>query len=115
MGGNPVLTVSAMEVATQHAEAVGERSGISMEERLLLDGVALHAGGVSPRDIEFATAIEADLADSGLTVGDRAAVAAGEAAHAIVSERLDEGRISFADSLVENVAQGGHGRPLPLF
>src|SRR5689334_19669528 len=46
--GNPVLTVSAMQVATQHAEAVGERAGISVKERLLLDGIALHASGVSP-------------------------------------------------------------------
>jgi len=93
-----------MQVATKHAEAVGERSGISVEEGLLLDGIALHAGGVSPGDVEFAAAIEADFADSGLAVWDRAAVAAGEAADPVVADRLDEGRIGFSDSLVENVA-----------
>jgi hypothetical protein len=103
-----------MQVAAEHPKAVGERSRIGVKERLLLDGVALHAGGVSPGDIEFATAIEADFADSGLTVGDRAAVAAGEAAHAIVAERFDEGRIGFADSVVENVAQGGHAKTSPF-
>jgi len=93
-----------MQVATEHAEAVGECSRISMEEGFFLNGIALHPSGVSPGDIEFATAIEADPADAGLAVGNWAAVAAGIAADAIVAERLDEGRIGFADSLVENVA-----------
>ena len=74
-----------MEIAAEHAEAVGERAGIGVEERLLLDGIALHSGGVSPGDVELAAAIEADLADSGLAFGDRAAVAAGEAADAVVA------------------------------
>jgi hypothetical protein len=42
-------------------------------------------------------------------------VAAGEAADAVVAEILDQGRVGFADSLVEDVAEGGHGEPLELF
>jgi len=112
---DPVLTVSAMQIAAEHAEAVGESARIGVEERLLLDGIALHAGRVSPGDVELAAAIEADFADSGLTVGDGTTVAAGEAADAVVAEIFDQARIGFADSLVENVAQGGHGGPLGLF
>jgi hypothetical protein len=104
-----------MEVAAEHAEAVGESAGIGVEERLLLDGIALHAGRVSPGNVELAAAIEADFADSGLTVGDWTTVAAGETADAVVAEIFDQARIGFADSLVENVAQGGHGGPLDLF
>jgi len=111
----PVLAVSAMQVAAEHPEAVGERTGVSMEERLLFDGIALHAGGVTPGGVEFAATVEADFADSGLAIGDRAAMAAGETADAVVAEILDEGRIGFADSLVEDVAECWHGEPLELF
>jgi hypothetical protein len=104
-----------MQIAAEHAEAVGESAGVGVEEGLLLDGIALHAGGVSPGDVEFAAAIEANFADSGLTVGDWTTVAAGEAADAVIAEIFNQARISFADSLVENVAQGGHGEPLGLF
>jgi hypothetical protein len=72
----------------------------------------LHAGGVSPGDVKFAAAIESDFTDSGLAFGDRAAVAAGDATDAVVAESLNEAGIGFADSLVENVAQGGHGKNL---
>jgi hypothetical protein len=99
-----------MQIAAEHAEAIGERSGIRVEEWLFLDGVALHAGGVSPGDEEFSAAIEADFADAGLAFGNGAAVAAGETADAVVVEFFVERRICLADSLVEDVAQGGHGR-----
>src|SRR3974377_1080065 len=59
---HPVLAVGAMQVATQHAEAVGERARMSVKERLLLDGVALHAGGISPGDKERPAAIETHFA-----------------------------------------------------
>jgi hypothetical protein len=104
-----------MQIAAEHTEAVCESAGIGVEEGLLLDGIALHAGGVSPGNVEFAATIEADFADSRLTVGDWTTVAAGKAADAVVAEILDETRIGFADSLVENVAQGGHRGPLGLF
>ena len=83
--GHPVLAVGAVQIAPEHAEAVGERSGIGMEERLLLDGIALHARGVSPGNVELAAAIEADFADSGLAFGNGAAVSAGKTADAAVA------------------------------
>ena len=63
---NPVLTVAAVEVASQHAEAIGESARMGVEERLLFDGIALQSGGVSPGDVERAAAVEADLAYAGL-------------------------------------------------
>jgi hypothetical protein len=71
----------------------------------------LHPGGVSPGDVEFASAVIADFADAGLAVGNRATVAAGEAADAVVLELLAKGRIGLTDSLVEDFAECGHGTP----
>jgi hypothetical protein len=104
----PVLTVGAVQIAAQHAEAVGEGSGTSVEKWFLLDWIALGSGGVSPGDIERSAAIEADFADAGLTIGDGAAMSAGETAHSVVGELLVEGGVCFADLLVENGAEGGH-------
>jgi len=64
----------------------------------------LHAGGVSPGNVECAGAVVADFADASLAIGDGAAVTAGKAADAIAAEILDEGGSSFADSLVEDIA-----------
>jgi hypothetical protein len=77
-----------MQVAPEHAKAIGKGSGIRMEEGLFLNGVALHSGGVSPRGIESAFAVEADFTYSSLPLGNGAAVATGEAANAIVAEML---------------------------
>jgi hypothetical protein len=82
---------------------------VGMEERLLFDGIALHSRRVSPGDEEAAAAVEADFADAGLAFGNGAAVAAGEAADAVVIEFFVERGVRFADSLVQNIAQGGHG------
>ena len=106
---HPVLTIGAVQIAAQHAEAVGERAGMGVEERFLFDRVALGSGGVSPGYIERAAAVVADFADSGLAFGDGTTMSAGEAAHAIVFELLVERGIGFADLLVENSAEGGHG------
>ena len=108
---HPVLTVGAVKIAAQHSEAVGEGAGMGVEERLLLHGIALGSGGVSPGDIEGAAAVVADFADSGLAFGDGAAVSAGEAAEAVVAELFDKGGVGFADALVEDGAEGGHGGP----
>ena len=102
-----------MEVAAQHAEAVGERAGMGVEERLLFDGIALHSGGVSPGDVECAAAVEADFADAGLAFGDGAAVAAGKTADAVVVEFFVEGRIGLADSFGRG-CRGGWATEIPL-
>ena len=78
---------------------------MGMEEWLLLDGVALGSGGVSPGDVECAAAVIANFADSRLAFRDGAAVSAGEAADAVVLESFVESGVSFADSLVQNTAE----------
>jgi len=83
-----------------------------VEERFLFDGVALHAGGVSPGDIKSAAAVVADFANPGLAFGNGTAVSAGKAADTLIGEFLIERRVGFADSLVEDVAQAGQSEPL---
>jgi hypothetical protein len=80
-----------------------------VEEWFFLYRVALGPGGVSPGNVEFAAAIEADFADSGLAFGDRATVPAGETAEAVVVEYFVEGGIGFAGFFVESGAEGRHG------
>jgi hypothetical protein len=104
-----------VQIATQHAEAVGESAGIGVKEWLFLDRVALASGSVSPGDKQRPAAIVADFADAGLAFGDGAAMSASEAAYAVIFELLVQTGIGLANSLVENTAQGGHERPLPLF
>ncbi len=82
---------------------------MGVEERLLFDGIALHAGGVSPGNVERAAAVVADFADAGLAFGNGTAVAAGETADAVVVEFLVESGIGLANFAVEDVAEGGHG------
>lgn len=107
--GHPILAVGAVEIASHHTEAVSESAGVRVKERLLLDGIALRAGGVSPRNVELASAIEADFADAGLPFGDRTTMSAGETADAVVAESLDERGFGFANTYVENFTEGGHG------
>ena len=79
-----------MQIATEHAEAVGQRAGIGVEERLFLDRVALHAADVPPRHQQPAVVVEADLADADGAVGKRTAVAARRAAEAAVGQCVVE-------------------------
>lgn len=81
-----------------------------MEEWLLLDGIALHSGNVAVGNVERAAVIEANLADAGLSVGNRATVTAGITADAIAIELFPESGIAFADAGVgrQDVTQGGH-------
>jgi hypothetical protein len=79
-----------------------------MEEGLLLDGIALDAAYVPPRDIQFAAAVVADLADAGLAFRDGAGVSAGVAAEAVSVELLDQLGRSLADVRVEDVFECGH-------
>jgi len=105
---DPVLAIRTVEIAAQHSKTVGERSRIGVEERLLLDGIALYSGHISPRNVELAALIEANFTYPRLTLVNRAAVAAGVATDAIAVDRFAEGRVGPANVFVENVAQGGH-------
>jgi hypothetical protein len=104
-----------MEIAAQHAEAVGESAGMGVEEGLFFNGIALHSGGVSPGNVELSATVEADFTDAGLAFGNGAAVAAGEAADTVALEFFVERGVRFADFLVQNSAEGGHRNLLGLF
>ncbi len=74
---HPVLAIGAVEIAAEHSEAEGERTGVRVEERLLLHRVALHAPDITPRNLQTSVAIEAHLADADGALGNRALMAAG--------------------------------------
>src|SRR5262249_9550631 len=90
LGGKPVLTVRAVQVAAEHPEGEGVGSGKGVKERLLLDGVALDRPDVAPRDLEPPALVVADAADSLAAIRDGAAVSAGEALQASVGQPLDQ-------------------------
>ena len=79
-----------------------------MEERLFLNRIALHSSGVSPGDVESAAAVKADFAYTGLAFGNGAAVTAGKTAEALLVEFFVKRWIGLADSLIQDVAKGGH-------
>ena len=109
LGCDPVLAISAVKVTAHHAEAVGERSGMRVKKRFLLDRIALSPGGISPWNIERAAPVVADFADARLAVGDGAAMSASEATHAVFVELFVEIEVGFANVLIEDGAQGGQG------
>jgi hypothetical protein len=80
-----------------------------VEERLLLDGIALSSGNVSPGNVERAATVVADFTDTRLAVGDRTAMAAGEAANPTILELFVKARIGLMNSFVEETAKSGHG------
>ncbi len=94
-----------MQVAAEHSEAISQRAGISVKERLLLDGIALDAADIAPGYIQGAALVVADFANAGLPLGNRAAMSAGEAAHAIAVELFVQ--LALADVFVDDVAEGG--------
>ena len=98
-----------MQVAAQHAETVGERAGIGVMERLLLDGVALHSGGVAPGNLKLAPFVEANLANAQLPVRNAAAMAAGETPHKSPVDLLV--KLAFANIGVQNILKCGHESP----
>src|SRR5262249_23770554 len=74
---------SYKKIATHHAEGQGVAAGVDVEERLLLDRVALQTGDVAERHLEPAGFVEADLADAAQSVADQAAMAARQPADAV--------------------------------
>src|SRR6266542_6447478 len=103
---HPVLAVRAVQVAPEHAEAEGERAGMRVEERLLLDRIALDAADVSPRNAQVSAAIEPHLAHADGPVGDRALVPARVAADALFRDVLDELWRSVSRACLENIREG---------
>src|SRR5262245_49736186 len=79
---------------------------MGMKEWFFLYGVALHAPHVTPRNIELASSIESNLANSGSAFRDRAAMAARETADSPIVEFLV--KLAFANVVTKNVSHGGH-------
>ncbi len=73
-----------MQIAAQHAEAVRERPGVGVKERLLLDRIALHATDVAPGHHEASAPVEAHFAHTGRAVRNLAVMPAGVAVHPAV-------------------------------
>src|SRR5208282_3420058 len=73
---------------------------MSVKKRLLLDRVTLHTRNIAIRNVECTAAVETNLADTRLAVGNRAAMAAGIAAYSIPIQLLPKGRVALADSLL---------------
>src|SRR5579872_3012647 len=95
-----------MQIASQHSEAVGQRARVGVKERLLLDGITLHAADVSPRYIQRAAAVVPHFANAGLSLRDGAAMPACVTADAVAIKFLV--KIAFAHLLVDNFAQCSH-------
>ena len=103
-----------MQIATQHAKAVGECSRVSMEERLLLNRIALHSANVAPRNIKSPATVVANFANAGLSVGYRATVSAGITAHTIAIKLFNEVGVGLSNTRIEDVAERGHNLILSL-
>ena len=88
LGRDPVLAVSAVEVAAQHPEAHCQRAGQGVEERLLLDGIQLKSADVSVRNQQPPAAIEAHAANAVEPIEDHAPVTTREAAEPAVLQAL---------------------------
>ena len=85
---HPVLAVGTVEIASEHAKTVSERSGVRVKEGLLLDRIALHAADITPWHEKATALVEPDLANANRAVGQRTAVAAGVAAKSTVGQTL---------------------------
>jgi hypothetical protein len=81
-----------------------------VEEWLLLDGITLHATDIAPWNIQRPTAVITNLAHAGLTVGNRACVAAGVTAHPIAVQFFV--KLTLADILVDDIAKSSQREPL---
>jgi methylmalonyl-CoA mutase cobalamin-binding subunit len=82
-----------------------------VEERFLLDRIALHGADISPGHEEGATLVVTYFADSGLTIRNGTAVTAGEAAYPVAVKFFVQ--VPFVDVLINDFTKGRHEKPLP--
>lgn len=89
---------------------------MGMKEWFFFDRVTLHSRDITPRSVELATVIEANLTDSGLSLGNWTAVTAGIAANTIAIQFFPKSGVGLADVLIyrQNIAQRGHEHILRL-
>src|SRR5262249_52866281 len=84
LAGDPILAVRTMQVAPHHAERERIAPRVDMEERLLLNRVALQGADVAERHTKVTVLDEPDLADSSLPLADQTAMAASHTADAAI-------------------------------
>jgi hypothetical protein len=97
-----------VEIAHKHPEAECESPRVGVEERFLLNRIALDATDIAPRYAQVTVAIEPYLAHADRAVGDGTFVPAGVASHAAVRYGLDELGRRLDRSSIEDVGEGGH-------
>src|SRR6266478_945568 len=84
--GHPILAIAAVQITSEHAEAVSQCPWMSMEERLFLYGVALDAADIAPGHKQSSVPVVANLANSRLAVWNLATVPAGKTPHPVPVE-----------------------------
>src|SRR5918999_4878334 len=95
-----------MQIAAEHAETIGKRTGMDMEERLLLDWIALNAAGISPRHHQPSGGVEPHLAHAEGAWRNLAVVAARIAVHPLVVHRGIQ--VAFSRPRRERIVQCRH-------
>ena len=86
----PVLTIGAFKITTQHSKAQCRAPGKDVKERFFLYRVVLHACRIIEGNAENASFVEPDLANSPLTGTQFAKVAAGGTDQIIVGKFFDQ-------------------------
>jgi hypothetical protein len=81
-----------------------------MEEGLLLDGVALHAGHVTPGNVQHATLVVTNFADPRLPLRNWAAMATGKTPNSVAIQFLVE--FALANPLKYDFSQCRHRAPV---
>src|SRR5207253_10910345 len=99
----PVLTIPAVEVTTQHAECERVASGQAMEEGLFLGGIALQCGDVARRRVERSVFIESHFADPTTAWLDQTAMPAREAANRSRIQSCNELSPRFAHTRIQRL------------
>ena len=79
-----------------------------MEERLLLDRIALDAANVAPRHVQPPVSIETDLAHANSAIGNRTLVTARVAAQTLAPELIDEFGSGIACASSKNLLKSSH-------
>jgi len=83
-----------------------------MEERLLLNWIALNSAHVSPRNVQFSTLIEPYLADTCLSFRNRTAMPTSKTADTVPLDWLIE--FAYPHVLIEHFTEGRQRKPLPI-
>ena len=105
MGSDPILAIGAVVVTAEHAEAHSQSARESVKERFLFDGITLQGAHIALGDIECSTLVETNLADSGQTLKDEAAMPTSKATHASGGQLFVE--YTLLDPFLKNLLHGG--------